>query len=390
MRLTSRGWGLVVGAVGCGVAAALLGLPSLWVVAVAALFVVLIGVLTGRRRRGLSVDRADHLPTTSFGGDIDMHLTLHNGSRLPLGYTLLADTTPEQLHRDARATLEALEGHASVALGYRAAGSARGRHRFGPLQVRIVDPLGVAERSLTMPGTTTVVVLPRMVELPLGMGAESGNVPGDRGRGMPRPVGDDVGVVREYAVGDDLRRIHWPATAHRGSLMVRQAESRRHRRVVVLFDPTPGPDFETRVSAAASVGAHFDERGIEVHLVHDPHDLSTGRLPWMAQLERLAAVTPHAGDLTALTATLAGGAAGGGTLVVVATARDELAARLQRLGRSFDRRIAVVTATARRATDAETALVTARSLGWTAETVAELDDLPGAWQRLVRARRRVA
>ena len=45
--------------------------------------------------------------------------------------------------------------------------------------------------------------------------------------------------MREYRDGDDLRRIHWPATARTGDLMVRQEDRPAKRRAVVLLDSAP-------------------------------------------------------------------------------------------------------------------------------------------------------
>ena len=49
--------------------------------------------------------------------------------------------------------------------------------------------------------------------------------------------GEDDVTIREYRDGDDLRRIHWPATARTGDLMVRQEDRPAQRRAVVVLDP---------------------------------------------------------------------------------------------------------------------------------------------------------
>lgn len=389
-RLTSRGWGLVAGGVGCIVAARVLGMPHLWILAVAAGLTVVLGVVLAGRRRGLHAQRRTHLPVVAHGGDIGMRIVLHNTSRLPLGRTRLVDATPPRLHTPARAILPHLAPGSSIPLTYRAQGRARGRHVFGPLRVHLSDPLGITRRSVDVEGTTTAVVLPRIIALQSGAPAVVGDVPGDRGTGVPRPVGDDVGMVREYTPGDELRRIHWPATAHRGTLMVRKAESRRRRRVVILLDRTPADDFELRVSVAASIGQYFHDLSAEVRVVADPHQQLAAERTWDVQLERLATLDEHPGDLAALTATLAGGGAGGGTLVAVATASDTLATMLQRLGRNFDRRLAVVTGARRSHHATQTALSTARSMGWQAALVDDLEGLPATWAGMTRRRRRTA
>lgn len=385
--LTPRGWGLVAAAVACLVAGRVLAIPHLDIVAVAAVLVIVVGLAMGAGRRGLDVTRPALLPITTHGESIDVRLRLANRGRLPLGPTLLEDQTPEALHSGASAPLHGLSPGQSVPLAYRAVGRERGIHRFGPLTVRLTDPLSITSRRVELAGTSDVLVLPRMVALPSGVRAAAGRVPGDSGGGVPQPIGDDVGVIREYAVGDDLRRIHWPATAHRGELMVRQSESRHHDRAVILLDRSPGPDLELRIEVAASIGEAFDGQGAEVQLVDDPHDLQVSTFPWEVQIERLARLTAERIDLTALTATLAGGAVGGGTLVVVGTATERLPVMLQRLGRSFDRRIAVLTPGRGATAATEQAVLTARSMGWQVIAPTRLEDLPDAWGHLATSRR---
>ena len=48
--------------------------------------------------------------------------------------------------------------------------------------------------------------------------------------------GEDFYTLREYVVGDDLRRVHWASTARRGELMVRQDEVPWQGRATVLLD----------------------------------------------------------------------------------------------------------------------------------------------------------
>src|SRR5262249_21696221 len=72
------------------------------------------------------------------------------------------------------------------------------------------------------------------------------------------PVGTDFHGLREYEVGDDLRRVHWPSTARTDELMLRQDEvSWESETTTVLFDTRRSlysPDsFEEAVTAAASV-----------------------------------------------------------------------------------------------------------------------------------------
>lgn len=386
--LTPRGVGLLAGAVACLVAGRLLGIAALDVLAVGAIGLVVVATVLVVRRPPLQVIRPKQLPVVEHGGAIDVALTLRNAGRLAIGPMQLTDTTPTDLHTGANASLRGLDSGRQVPLSYRAVGRARGQHAFGPLGVMVSDPLTIARRSVDLPGNSQVLVLPRHVDLPHGPRPIAGRVPGDQGAGTPRPTGDDVGMIREYVVGDDLRRIHWPATAHRGSLMVRQPESRQRQRGVVLLDRRPSPGFELVIEAAASVGWSWHERGASVQVVDDPAELQGSPLPWEVQLEGLAVLQPEPGwDLQSLTALLAGGAAGSGTLVVVSADPGGLDDILQRLGRHFDRRIVVLVEKGSTPLARNAAAEAARTLRWDVVRIETLEDLPDAWAAADRPRR---
>jgi uncharacterized protein (DUF58 family) len=71
------------------------------------------------------------------------------------------------------------------------------------------------------------------------------------------PVGLDFFGLREYEVGDDLRRVHWRSTARTGELMLRQDEMPWESRSTILLDTRPsthsGESFERAVEIAASL-----------------------------------------------------------------------------------------------------------------------------------------
>jgi uncharacterized protein (DUF58 family) len=151
----------------------------------------------------------------------------------------------------------------------------RGRHRLGPMTLRVRDPFGLATIATSLPGSTDVLVLPR-VEV-LGSGQPRSDGIGAEGA-IPHMValhGEDDVAIRSYRDGDDLRRIHWPATAHRSELMVRQEDRPARRRAVIVMDSRASGhrgsgasgSFEWAVTAAASIAAHLSGRSYALHLV---------------------------------------------------------------------------------------------------------------------------
>ena len=107
---------------------------------------------------------------------------------------------------------------------------------------------------------------------------------------VARPQGDDFYALRDYVVGDDLRRVHWPSTARHDELMVRQDEMPWQGRATVLLDVRraahTAASLELAVSAAASVDHGVGPRAA-------PHPVHRQRRRRLRLRRRLA---PHRGD----------------------------------------------------------------------------------------------
>ena len=161
------------------------------------------------------------------------------------------------------------------AIDYAVRSDLRGRYQLGPLGVRLHDPFGLANRNAVLEGTADLVVLPAVHPLSSIRPAQRRRRSEGEQAHLIALHGEDDVTIREYRDGDDLRRMHWPATARTGELMVRREERPAQRRAVVLLDPRPsahrgtGPrsSFEWAVTAAASVAVHLSDSGYAVHLV---------------------------------------------------------------------------------------------------------------------------
>jgi hypothetical protein len=137
----------------------------------------------------------------------------------------------------------------------------RGVVEVGPLRWDRTDPLGLVGRRSALPGTATLHVHPAVHRFPLDAAARTAH--GDRARTDLAPEGSlTFHTLRDYVPGDDLRRIHWRASAHRDALMVRQFIDVTPPRSTVLLitdaELYASPDdFEEAVDVAASaaVGA---------------------------------------------------------------------------------------------------------------------------------------
>lgn len=154
----------------------------------------------------------------------------------------------------------------------------RGLYRFGKLRVTSRDPLGLFNRTLEVGEDQVALIFPATVELsgffvPGGRGWTEGLVKGRTS--TPSPIASGV---RDYVSGDSVTQIHWPSTAHRGKLMVKEFErepSGPADAVWVLIDlderVQAGEGVESSVeysvTIAGSVAKRFLDAGRTVGLV---------------------------------------------------------------------------------------------------------------------------
>jgi uncharacterized protein (DUF58 family) len=192
------------------------------------------------------------------GDRVSLSASVTRPSRIPLG-SLALDVTMGRLGRSSHR----LRGHGRLARTNVDLGPLpRGVYVFDEPEVVVGDLLGlVSVRPPVVSERLTVVVRPRLVALD-GLFSEAGRVGGDGRRLLlRRAAGFDFHSVRQYEQGESLRRVHWPTSARRGQLMVKELEDTAHDGVVVLLDCDPAgavgtpPDssFDAAVRAAGSI-----------------------------------------------------------------------------------------------------------------------------------------
>src|SRR5207244_6621366 len=186
---------------------------------------------------------------------------------------LVQDAVPATLGRPARLVLTGLPGRNDQRVRYTIPCRTRGRFSIGPLTLTLSDPFALTRIELTYDERDEVMVLPEVEKLDTGLPSPLG---AGRGRSLSRvllPSGEDFYTMREYQIGDDLRRIHWPSVARRGRLMIRQDEASRRGTAAIFLDTrvsalgaSGDPAFERAVSAAASMSVLLARSGFTVRL----------------------------------------------------------------------------------------------------------------------------
>ncbi|MCW3840019.1 DUF58 domain-containing protein [Micromonospora yasonensis] len=260
MGITARGIGLLVAAV------VLLGVgfryayPELTVLGAAAAVAVGYALVSAAWRPRLTVDRLADPDWVARGEPAAMTLTVRNTGRLRAANLVAEDRCAGRLVPVPLLRLR--PGH-DTEVRYDVPTHRRGVVPVGPLRVTRRDPLGLVALARSYGDRVPVWVHPRihpLTAVPTGAGRSLD------GRTDRVPHGSiTFDSLREYVVGDELRRVHWRTSARVGELMVRENVDTSLPRLVVVLDnrATAHPDrvdgvaesFESGCEAAASVVA---------------------------------------------------------------------------------------------------------------------------------------
>jgi uncharacterized protein (DUF58 family) len=321
-----------------------IGLGLVLAVGAAALWVRL---LNRPMRINRVLSQGDHLA----GDDIPVRLELDVGGRMPSG----ALTVIEQIAKIGERETVITNRHGRLRGGYVLERVPRGRYPIESARVLLEDPFGLEQVEIVLPAGDSVLVYPRLVDLD-GLFSESGaRALEGRRLLLRRPTGFDLHSVRDYEQGESLRRVHWPTTARRGHLMVKELEDAPRDETAVLLDAdaatvvgtAPDSSFELQVQAAGSILKSHAARGRRAALIVNSASRPFQRVhsfdgDWLRALEVLAAVDPDGPiPVAALLADEAGPAGRALELTVVtASLAPRLAERL--VQRVFQRHAATL------------------------------------------------
>lgn len=337
-----RGWLLLMGSVLLGIAGRILGLIELYALAAASAALVGAAVISVRYPP-LEVSAARELrpPRVHAGTSSRVELTLRNtGSRRTPPLTAI-DPFGE---REARFLLAPLAPADRRHGAYLLPAEKRGIYSLGPLLLERSDPFGLAGGRFEVAPVRELTVYPRVDDvtpLPYTMGQDP--LAGTDHPTTLGPSGDELYALREYELGDDLRRVHWKSTARLGELMIRQDEMPWQGRATVVLDlrrsvHTP-ESLELAVSAAASIiTASWHHRALLRLVTTAGFDtgFGSGRGHTEAILEKLAVVGADDGNMAGVLGSLRSGATAGAlALITTDRAGEKDLAAPGRLGGRF-------------------------------------------------------
>jgi uncharacterized protein (DUF58 family) len=258
-----------------------------------------------------------------FPGDqTELTLQVINRKPLPLPWVEIEDEVPRSLvNENLPTSSQRPDGcclvRSSSLLWYRRArwkymlhARKRGYYRLGPIRLRSGDLFGFYTRTMEFPFLTPIIVYPGIFPIdqltipslfPLGDIRSETRIFQD----PLRPIG-----LRDYQPCDNLRHIHWKASARSQKLQVKIFEptTTLQASLFLAVDSFQSPgvfpeeNFEWAISLAASVANHFIAQGIPTGLFVNTQMVDSGQavqiLPGGSRdqilmiLEALAKVSP--------------------------------------------------------------------------------------------------
>lgn len=112
----------------------------------------------------------------------------------------------------------------------------RGGFPLGPTQLTVSDPLGLFRLRRRFPAEKTLVILPMVFPIASFLMPSSYLPGGQVIRRKAMDITPHAAGVREYLPGDPMKRIHWPTSVRRGSLMVKEFEQDPQAEVWIFLD----------------------------------------------------------------------------------------------------------------------------------------------------------
>ncbi len=246
--VTPRGWAILMTGIWFVVCALGLKWADLSIVGVMCLvlFYSVIGVTSlmstflagsfesGLRRRG-TIDR-QMVPAVVLAGEPAEERFIFRRIPVPPGFFLLVeDVLPERLLTQSRYAVGAGARRQELIVGGRLRATPRGLYRLGPAEVYYQDMLGMTRVALASVATCELKVLPRFRNLEIIEPPRSKLSTPDVLTRPHRFPTEDYFRFREYAHGDDTRRISWKLSMKAGKLQVRQPETKEISTRTVLL-----------------------------------------------------------------------------------------------------------------------------------------------------------
>ena len=185
--------------------------------------------------RSLSIQRNARVMRANVGDIFEERFEITNRSRLIAPWVEVSNETTMPFASGSR-LLTLLNGRQTRSYLARTWLTHRGGFPLGPTLLTVGDPFGLFRVTKRFPVVQSMVVLPMLVDIQAFV-SPPGLLPGGQviRRKSPDMTPHAAGV-REYVHGDAMKRIHWPTSARRGHLMVKEFDQDPQSEVWLFLD----------------------------------------------------------------------------------------------------------------------------------------------------------
>jgi uncharacterized protein (DUF58 family) len=243
---TARGYCVAVASVLFLVGGFGLGYPEMVALGIAASLACVVAAVSMRGASGLRFERLLESARVTRGATVRALLAVTNES----DQTFVGGQVRDRLHRrstdpltrdpaedglGAVASLGRIAPGGQITTSYVLPADRRGVFVLGPLTLTRRDPFGLAQTEQRQHDTTLFVVYPKVFALETDPNG-SRHVAPSRTADAAMNANVAFDRLREYVVGDDLRRVHWRTSARTGILMLRETTDEVVDGIVILID----------------------------------------------------------------------------------------------------------------------------------------------------------
>lgn len=277
--LTRSGRTVAITSLGLLSAGILLGVSELRLAGIAGLLLALVAIAwVNLAVVKVQVTRTV-LPTRVHKGSLStVELIVRNLSRRRTPVLQLRDVT-RHLHADSpgnqssSGTLDVvpLRSGEWVRVSYPLQCERRGITRIGPLEVMLTDPFNLALRCVMREEPSELIVWPALRNLSASLHPPQADEGTHLKPSAASFAGNDLVGLRPYRIGDDLRHVHWLASARNDDLIIRELEVPSDELITLIVDArasTHNPaSFERALEAATSIAVECSRSETRLRLM---------------------------------------------------------------------------------------------------------------------------
>ncbi len=292
LRITRAGGWYIVLTLGVGAAALNTGNNLLFLVLGLLLSgIVISGLLSEWALQRIRVKR--ELPTVLRAGEPALvGLRVKNKNQFWSSFSLVVEDRLESGHVGGRCFFLKVGPGETRESAYALTPERRGELQLSNVRLSTQFPFGLFEKSRDLDLPAKLVAFPRRVRPPMGISPEGGRQ-GEQPDRHPRTTASaegDLHGLKDYRIGDDVRLIHWKATARHRRLILAERERLRRRQVTLvvdnrgdLSDPRAVEALDRAVENAAALAERQLADGSEVGLSVSGISLPPGAGPGHAR-----------------------------------------------------------------------------------------------------------